>query len=101
MVVKEHNASRQDVLCNMQSDNPSYPCSKCLRRFLLLENNGIELRHPQDEASCHQHWENRPIKEPTMFNFVIPKNEKDVYYMPKHTRKINQDQEANDNSSHL
>lgn len=79
MVVKEHKASRQDVLYNMRSDNPSYPCSKCLRRFLLLENNGIELGHPQDEASCHQHQANRPIKERTMFNFSIPKNEKDVY----------------------
>ena len=79
MVVKEHKASRQDVLYNMQSDNPSYPCSKCLHRFLLSENNGIELVHPQDEASCHQHQANRPIKERTMFNFSIPKNEKDVY----------------------
>jgi len=73
------HSSRQDVLCYMHSDNPSYPCSKCLHRFLLLENNGIELGHPQDEASCHQRQANRPIKEPTMFNFSIPKNEKDVY----------------------
>ena len=78
MVVKEQKKKAQHGDCNMRYANPSYPCSKHQRRFPLLESNEIESRHPQDEASCHQHLVNRPVKERTMFHFSIPKNEKDA-----------------------